>query len=114
MLATSAAISLSHADRRKKKGFPPRNADPRQFQLDATLNRSFVTILPDDVIASSIFKGDRNMSNHFTGLSLGPPLGKLCTGCCAEVTDRSDHEDWVQRSGIEGRMAPRWSAPRLV
>ncbi|WP_428105918.1 hypothetical protein, partial [Candidatus Binatus sp.] len=33
-------------------------------------------------------------------------LGKLCTGCCAEVTDRSDHEDWVQRSGIEGRMAP--------
>src|SRR5208282_4151593 len=41
-------------------------------------------------------------------------LGKLCTGCCAEAIDRRDHEDWVQRSGIEGRMAPRWSAPRLV
>jgi hypothetical protein len=94
LFATSAAISLSHGDRRKKKGFLPRNADPRQFQLEATLNRSFVTILPDEVIASSIFKGEKNMSNHFTGLSLGPPLGDQRLDLCdlyalQAPTDRS-------------------------
>ena len=46
----------------------------------ATYNLLFVTILPNDSSHSQFQKAEK-MSNHFTGLSLGPPLGdqKLLT-----------------------------------
>src|SRR5215211_8698213 len=41
----------------------------------------FVTILPSDS-SHSRFKGNEKMSNHFTGLSLGPPLGDQRLDLC--------------------------------
>src|SRR6185369_15950383 len=47
----------------------------------ATSNPRFVTILPNDGSPSPTPKG-RKMSNHFTGLSLGPPLGDQRLDLC--------------------------------
>src|SRR6266511_1902573 len=46
----------------------------------ATLNLRFVTILPNDT--SHPRQKEEKMSNHFTGLSLGPPLGDQRLDLC--------------------------------
>src|SRR6266545_4443208 len=47
----------------------------------ATLNLRFVTILSNDSSHSRLQKEEK-MSNHFTGLSLGPPLGDQRLDLC--------------------------------
>src|SRR4051812_11280085 len=44
-------------------------------------NLRFVTILPNDS-SRSRFQKEEKMSNHFTGLSLGPPLGDQRLDLC--------------------------------
>src|SRR6266480_655105 len=48
---------------------------------EATLNLRFVTILSNDS-SRSRFQKEEKMSNHFTGLSLGPPLGDQRLDLC--------------------------------
>src|SRR6266480_1391409 len=48
---------------------------------EATLNLRFVTILSNDSSHSRLQKEEK-MSNHFTGLSLGPPLGDQRLDLC--------------------------------
>ena len=46
-----------------------------------TFNQPFATILPNGS-SNSRFQKEKKMSNHFTGLSLGPPFGDQRLDLC--------------------------------